>query len=110
MAKVFEEEDYWETLTNSLNITKSAIVNINKNCALVKRAECQWRELVKTYYQKIPSGDPYKAATDIANKLHDMQKTKEAELMEQLHFCTATTGEFSIGNVPGNCNDLWQFF
>lgn len=110
MAKVFEEVDYWETLTNSLNITKSAIVNINKNCALVKRAECQWRELVKTYCQKIPSGDPYKAATDIANKLHDMQKTKEAELMEQLDFCTATTGEFSIGNVPGNCNDLWQFF
>ena len=96
MAAVLEQVGDWETLTGLLDITRSAIDNINKNCASFERAQCQWRELVKTYCDKIQSGNPYDAATGIARILRRMQKTKEAHEMKQLDFCTPTRREFCI--------------
>lgn len=107
MAEVLEEVDDWERLAGLLNITGCATDNINKNCASFGRAECQWKELVKTYCDTIPSDDSYEAASDIARKLREMQHPKEAKRMEELHFCTVTTGKFCTGNVPGYFNHLW---
>lgn len=95
MSDVLEDLDDWETLTDCLDITRSAIDNINKNCPSYERAQCQWRELVKTYCaDKIPSGDPYEAAAGIASSLHYMKRESKAQTLKELHFCTTTTSEF----------------
>ena len=83
IAAVLEELEDWEALAQWLDITRATINNINKNCG---RAQCQWRELVKTYCDG-NGGDPRKAAVDIANILSSkMGKKKQAQILSRLEF------------------------
>ena len=67
IAAVLEELEDWEALAGWLDIRMATINNINKNCPSFGRAQCQWRELVKTYCHGNAAGDPYRTAADIAN-------------------------------------------
>ena len=81
----------WEKLSHWLNIDRSTINNINKNCPSFHHAQCQWRELVETYCDMSADGDPYKTAADIAVILDSkMYKKKQAWDLKQLVF----TSEF----------------
>ena len=65
----------------------AAINNINKNCPSFQRAQCQWRELVKTYCDGNGGGDPYRTAADIADILDSkMGKKRQAQKLKQLEF------------------------
>ena len=91
MAAVLEEMEDWEPLAGWLNIRRSTVNNINNNCPSFQRAQCQWRELVKTYCDMNADGDPYKTAADIAVILDSkMYKRKQAQDLKQLVF----TSEF----------------
>ena len=82
----------WEELANWLNIDRATINNINMNCPSYNRAQCQWRQLVRTYCDGDADGDPYKTAADIADILYrKMGKKKQAQKLRQLEF----TSEFN---------------
>ena len=79
------------TLAGWLKITRATINNININCPSYQRAQCQWRELVETYCDGKPPGDPYKTAADIAIALESKMGLKSlAQKLIQLKF----TSEF----------------
>ena len=81
----------WEALAGWLDIRIATINNIDKNCPSFQHAQCQWRELVKTYCDGNAAGDPRKTAVDIADILDSkMGKKKQAQKLKQLEF----TSEF----------------
>ena len=85
IAEVLEELEDWEALAGWLNIRRSAVNNINRNCASFQRAQCQWRELVKTYCDMNTDDDPYKTVADIADLLDNkMGKKRHAQRLKQL--------------------------
>ena len=91
IAAVLEEVEDWEALAHWLDIRMATINNINTNCALFQRAQCQWRQPVKTYCDGNAAGDPYKTAADIAIALDSkMAKKSQAQKLKQLEF----TSEF----------------
>ena len=91
IAAVLEEVEDWEALAGWLDIRIATINNINKNCPSFDRAQCQWRQLVRTYCDLDGAGDPYKTAADIAIVLDSkMDKKSQAQKLKQLEF----TSEF----------------
>lgn len=90
IASVLEEVEDWKALAGWLDIERATINNININCPTIELAQCTWRELVKTYCDKI-GGDPDRTAADIVFALdRKMHKRKQAQDLRQLKF----TSEF----------------
>lgn len=89
ISAILEELEDLDVLAAWLNIR---MITIKEKCqSSVKYAECQWRELVKAYYDMNAAGDPYKTAADIADILDKkMSKKKQAQQLKQLIF----TSEF----------------
>ena len=82
-----EDVDDWEGLAWWLRINDTTIVDI---CAAsTEVAQCHKRTLMdlEIYCEKLPSGDPYKVVSDIADVLEsEMGMGKLAERLRELKF------------------------
>ena len=74
----------WKGLADLMNINSH---NIEANCALdIAHAACYRRQLVRSYCDSQPSGNPYKVAEDIAQALEKMDHQHQAEQLRKLEF------------------------
>ena len=81
---VLEEVEDWEGLAGRLDIN---IITIRNNCGTsTDQARCYRRQLVRTYCDRLPSGDPNKVATDFALILDKMGKKSKAKKLRELSF------------------------
>ena len=85
IAKALEEVSDWDALAGWLNINSDII---RTNCGpFLGLGQCYRRELVKTYCDRLPLGNSYQAADDIANVLEfNMEEKRQAQALRDLHF------------------------
>ena len=84
ISKELESVKDWKELASWLDVGSN---NIETDCAREgSQAACYRRELVRSYCDKQPSGDPYKVAEDIAKALEQMDKNHQAKNPRQLQF------------------------
>ena len=84
IAEALEVSD-WEVMAAWLNINGAAI---RTNCVpSLDLDQCYRRELVKTYCDRLPSGDPYLAMEGMADVLEiKMERERQAQALRYLHF------------------------
>ena len=90
IATVLEEVSDWKSLADWLGINSDTITT---NCvpSLINLGQCYRRELVKTYCDRLPSGDSYAVAKHMASVLEThMKKRRQAQTLRNLDF----SGEF----------------
>ena len=83
IVDILEEVQDWEGLAGRLNIE---INSIKTNCGTsTDQARCYRRQLVRTYCDRVPSGDPRQVATEIAFVLDvKMKKKKQAQKLREM--------------------------
>ena len=99
---VLEEVEDWEGLAGRLNIN---IITIRNSCGTrTDQAHCYRRQLVMTYCDRLPSGDPNKVVTDIALILDEMGKKRQAKKLREMSFggkLLELKGICIIGTISG---------
>ena len=85
ISTALEEVSHWEALADWLDINSDTI---RENCAIsLDLGQCYRRELVKTYCDRLPSGDAYLVVEHMANVLEiEMKKYRQAQDLRDLHF------------------------
>ena len=101
IVDVLEEVQDWEGLAGGLDIETSSI---KTNCGTsTDRARCYRRWLVRTYCDRMSSGDPRQVATEISFVLDvKMKKKKQAQKLRELSFASKFYGrtERAYEHVP----------
>ena len=100
IATALEKVSNWEALADWLDINSDTI---RQNCATsLDPGQCYRRELVKTYCDRLPSGDPYLVAEHMASVLEiEMKKYRQAQDLRDLHF--SREFEHSLYRAYGRC-------
>ena len=84
IVAVLEEVEDWEELAEGLNINT---IRIRTNCGTrTDLAHCYRKQLVRTYCDKLPSGDPNKVVKDFTLILDEMGKKRQAKKLRELSF------------------------
>ena len=84
ISQVLADVPNWQGLADQLNIRSNDIAT---NCALgIAQAACYRRELVSSYCNSRPSGNPYIVAEDIAKALEKMGHKYQANEIRKLQF------------------------
>lgn len=74
--------------------------SIKTNCGTsTDQARCYRRWLVKTYCDRLPSGDPTQVATDIALVLDEKEKKRQGQKLRELSFGSKLVVELKRMNV-----------
>ena len=84
ISKELESVKNWKELASWLDVGSN---NIETDCAREdSQAACYRRELVRSYCDKQPYGDPYDVAEDIAKALEKMDHKRQAKNLRRLQF------------------------
>ena len=79
---MLEEVEDWEGLVNFDTIP----IRTNCNTGTIWQAQCYRRQLVRTYCDLQPSGDPVKVITTFGSILDEMKKKRQAKKLAELTF------------------------
>ena len=84
ISKELEGVTNWKGLASWLDVRSNSI---ETDCAREgSQAACCRQELVRSYCDKEPSGDPYTVSEDIAQELEKMDHKRQAKKLRQLQF------------------------
>ena len=100
----------WEKLANGLDIGRATINNIKEKCIhSTTVAECQRRELVVAYCDKLSSGNPHRVALDIVQILDNKmgQKRQAWILRQQFPTVCGKLCNLYVYKITGISGPLW---